>query len=170
LNETYLEVDEGVSYTRAMVEEKETLENNSHNFVLVNTEYAEFVYNKDGFQIYHGDVTDEQKLSRTFEGLQLEHHEGAITPTYMDHQCEMDMSITLSDAYSWRSHSPGVLVEGIGRWVDEVQMPESLVFSPLTLTPVWQMPASARLTLVADQGQQTTVYPELMEEDFVFEP
>jgi hypothetical protein len=164
MSETYLEADEVVGYTRAMVEEQE---NNSHKIVLVNTQFTDFVYNKDGFHIYHGELTDEQKLSRTFKGLQLEASEGAMTPTYMDHQCEMDRSMT-SDAYSWRSHSPGVLVEGIGRWVDEVQVPESLVFSPLTLTPVWQMPAIARLTL-ADQGELTAVYPDLMEEDFVFE-
>jgi hypothetical protein len=169
MNETYLEADEGVSYTQAMVEEQETFENNSHKIVLINTQWTDFVYNKDGFHIHHGDVTDEQNLSRTFEGLQLEAGEGAMTPTYMDHQYETDMSMT-SDAFSWRSHSPGVLVEGIGRWVDEMQLSESLVFSPLTLTPVWQMPASARLTLVADQGELTTEYPELMDEDFVFEP
>jgi hypothetical protein len=165
MSETYLEADEGVSYTRAMTEEQD-----SHKVVLVNTEWIEYVYNKDGFHIYHRDVTDEQTLSRTFKGLQLEAGEGAMTPTYLDNQCETEMSMTLSDAYSWRSHSPGVLVEGIGRWVDDVQVPENLVFSPLSLTPVWQIPANARLALVADQGGQTTPYPELTEEDFVFEP
>jgi hypothetical protein len=157
MSEIYLEVEEQ--------------DNGSHKMVLINTQWTEFVYNNDGFHIYHGEVTDDQKLSRTFEGLQLEADKGAMTPTYMDHQCETDMSMTMSsDAYSWRSHSPGVLVEGIGRWVDEVQAPENLVFSPLTLAPVWQMPTNARLTLVADQGELTTTYPELMEEDFVFEP
>jgi len=167
MNETYLEDDEDISHTQAMVEEQEILENNSHKNVLVNTQWAEFVYNEDGFHIHHGEVTDEQNLSLTFERLQLEAGEGAMTPTYMEPQYEMDTSMTLSDTFSWRSHSPGVLVEGIGRWVDEMQLPESLVFSPLTLTPVWPMSASARLTLVPDQGKLTTAYPELMEEDCV---
>ncbi len=122
MSETPLEADEGVSHTQAMVEEQEYLDNNSHNIVLVNTQWIDFVYNNDGFHIYHGDVTDEQKLSRTFEGLQLEAGEGDNTPMYMDHQCEMAMSMTLSDAGSWGSHSSGVLLEGIGRWVDEVQV------------------------------------------------
>lgn len=167
ISELYLDTDEGASCTQAMVEEQEFLENSSHKMVLVNTQWTKFVYNEDGFHIYHGNVMDEQKLSRTSEGLQVEVSEGIATPSYMDRQ--MDMSIT-SDAYSWRSHSPGVLVQGIGRWVDEVQVPENFVFAPLTLAPVWQMPANARLTLVADQRELTTVYPELMEEDFVFEP
>lgn len=129
MSETPLEVDEGVSHTQAMVEEQEYLDN---KIVLVNTRWIDFVYNDDGFHIYHGNATDEEKLlSRTFEALQLEAGEGDKTPMYMDHQCEMDMSMTLSDACSWRSHSPGVLVEGIGRWVDEVQVqvPETLVLS-----------------------------------------
>ena len=139
MSETSLEADEGVSHTQAIVEEQEYLDNNSHEIVLVKTQWIDFVYNDDGFHIYHGDVTDEQKLSRTFKGLQLEAGEGDKTPMYMDHQCEMDMSMTLSDACSWGSQSSGVLFEGIGRWVDEVQVqvPENLVFSPLTLTPVW---------------------------------
>src|SRR5579871_1381800 len=120
MSEIYLEAEEGAKYTRAMSQEKEFLENTNHKMVLINTQWSEFVYNRDGFHIYHGEVTDEQKLNRKFEELQLEVGEGAMTPNYMDHQCEMDMSMSLSDAYSWRSHSPGVLVTGIGRWVDEV--------------------------------------------------
>ena len=153
-----------------MVDEPEVLGNDLES-VQVNTKWAEFVYNKDGFHIKDGfndEVAKDRELSRTFEELLLDHGEGAKTPTYMDHQCETEMSMTSSDVRSWGSYSSGALVNGVGQWADEG--PVSLVFAPLKLAPVWQISANAQLSLLADQVEQTPKYPELIANEDMMEP
>lgn len=122
------------------------------------TRYTGFLQTQYGFEHYDRGVTDEQDLAQALQELDIDRDEWDMTPNYMENQCEMEMSMSSSEMISRRSQSPAAAIHGIGEWIEGVRR-ENLVFAPLRLSPVWQVPANARLTLLADQTEQTD-YPE----------
>lgn len=162
MDETYCNGQEGIEEVEAM-RVAENPRGTGCEMTFFSNRWTGFLQNEDGFHHCDRGVTDEQVLDRALQELEIDRGEGAMTPTYMENQYEIEMSLASSEMLSRRSHSPGMMLREIGSWIEGVR--ESHVFAPLSLTPVWQFPANARLTLLADQVEQTDRPESIAEED-----